>query len=63
MSAVDRKSPVVERISFSLAEVADAHGIHIKTLRRMIERGELRVIRFGASIRIPKSEIERLGGG
>jgi len=55
-----RKPFVVERISFSIQEVADSHGLQARTIRRMVERGELRVMRFGASIRIPKREIERL---
>jgi excisionase family DNA binding protein len=29
----------------------------------MIDRGEIRVMRFGTAIRIPKSEIERLERG
>jgi excisionase family DNA binding protein len=60
----DNKVPIqAERISFSIEEVATMHGLHAKTIRRMIDRGELRVMRFGASIRIPKSEIERIEQG
>jgi len=59
MAARKYESPA-ERISFSVQEVAEAHGLHARTIRRMIDRGELRAIRFGAAVRIPKSEIERL---
>lgn len=52
-----------ERISVSIQELAQQHGICTKTVRRMIDRGELRVLRFGSSIRIPVSEVERLVKG
>lgn len=51
------------RASFSIREVAEQHGVHPRTVRRMIDRGELKVVRFGAVVRIPKSELERLAGG
>jgi excisionase family DNA binding protein len=51
---------VIERISFSIQEFAVQHGVNVKTVRRMIDRGELRAFRIGTSIRIAKSEIDRL---
>ena len=52
-----------QRISFSIQEVAEQHGVCVKTVRRMIERGELRAFKFGTAVRIPKSEVERLMKG
>ena len=63
MSPTNRVPDQAVRISFSIQEVADMHGLHPKTIRRMIDYGELRVMRFGSAIRIPKSEIERIARG
>ena len=40
-------------------QVADMMNISVKTIMRMINKGELDAKRFGGSIRIPFSEIMR----
>ena len=49
----------IERTSYSFAEVADQWGVSLWTIRRLVERGELKAINIGALQRIPRSEVER----
>jgi excisionase family DNA binding protein len=49
--------------SFSIEEAARALHVSVKTIRRMIDRGEIEVFRVGRQIRIRKSVIERLQKG
>jgi excisionase family DNA binding protein len=41
-------------------EVADALHVHSRTVQRLVERGELAVVRLGASIRFDPAELVRL---
>lgn len=41
-------------------EVADALHVHPRTVQRLVERGELAVVRLGAAIRFDPSELVRL---
>jgi len=49
----------VERTSYSFAEVAEQWGVSLWTIRRLVERGEMKAINIGALQRIPRSEVER----
>jgi excisionase family DNA binding protein len=40
----------------TIKDVAERLGLSTKTVRRLIERGELRVHRFGRSIRISEED-------
>jgi excisionase family DNA binding protein len=44
----------------SLAEAAGRLCVCVRTLRREIHRGNVRVVRFGKQLRISESEIRRL---
>ena len=44
----------------TVPDVARRLGVCGASIRRAIERGELRAVRLGRSIRIPKSEMERV---
>lgn len=49
----------VERTSYSFGEVAQQWGVSLWTIRRLVDRGELRAVNIGALRRIPRSEVER----
>lgn len=42
---------------FSLEELASRWGVSIKTLRRIIQRGELKTHRIGTQIRVSEDDI------
>ncbi|WP_160159482.1 helix-turn-helix domain-containing protein [Actinomyces culturomici] len=46
---------------YSLARLADVLDVNPRTLRRMVDRGELEAVRIGRAIRIPGRELRRLG--
>jgi len=48
--------------AFSVAELADFLGVNQKTVRDDITAGNIRVVRIGRVIRIPRSEVLRLLG-
>jgi excisionase family DNA binding protein len=49
----------VERTSFSFGEVAEQWGVSLWTVRRLVERGDLKAVNIGALQRIPRAEVER----
>jgi excisionase family DNA binding protein len=49
---------VANRLLLSRREAAGALGISIDTLVRLLDRGELRAVRVGRSVRVPRSEVE-----
>ena len=49
----------VERTSSSFGEVAQQWGVSLWTIRRLVERGELKAVNIGALQRIPRAEVER----
>jgi excisionase family DNA binding protein len=49
----------LERTSFSFAEIAEQWGVSLWTIRRLVERGELKAVNIGALQRIPRNEVER----
>lgn len=48
--------------SFSVAEVAQLWHVAEKTVRREIERGNLRSIRVGRSVRVTRQALEDYAG-
>jgi excisionase family DNA binding protein len=49
----------LERTSFSFREVAEQWGVSTWSIRRLVDRGELKSVNIGALQRIPRSEVER----
>jgi excisionase family DNA binding protein len=49
-----------EPLVYSIRQVADMLSVNMHTVRRMIDDGELSEVRVRRSIRIPRSEIERI---
>lgn len=47
-----------ERLALSLAEVAEALGVSLSTLKREVARGELRVTRIGRRVVVRITELE-----
>ena len=45
---------------FTLNEAADALGISWQTARRWAAAGQIRTIRMGRLVKVPRAEIERL---
>lgn len=46
---------------YSVPALADLLEVHPKTIRRMIDRGELSTVKVGRAVRIPAAEAARLG--
>ncbi|MHB2169541.1 helix-turn-helix domain-containing protein [Alsobacter sp. R-9] len=49
--------------ALTAADLAAVLQVSVRTVRRMIAAGEVRVIRFGRSVRVPADEVARLLGG
>lgn len=50
----------IERAGYSVVEVAAMFGISAWNIRMAIKQGEIRTLRFGRRLIVPRSEIERL---
>jgi excisionase family DNA binding protein len=48
----------IPRVAYTIAEAAQALTISPRTIRRVIRRGELRVLYIGRAVRIPLVELE-----
>jgi excisionase family DNA binding protein len=55
----EEKSEILPRLAFSVSETAEMLGVCEKSIRRLIDRRELKAIRALRHIRISKNEIER----
>ncbi len=58
-----RKPSILDHVQkpvFTVAEVAALLSLHPLTIRRMASRGELEVVRFGRSVRVPYDALVRL---
>jgi excisionase family DNA binding protein len=51
------------RLAYSMREVATAIGVSERSVWAMCNRGELRSIRIGRSVRIPREALAELLGG
>lgn len=56
-------APTLPARTLTAADLAAALQVSVRTVRRMIAAGEVRVIRFGRSVRVPADEAARLLGG
>jgi excisionase family DNA binding protein len=50
----------VERVAYRPAEAAEALGVSVATIYRLIGRGEIRAVKIGRAVRIHRDELERL---
>jgi excisionase family DNA binding protein len=50
------------RLAYRLHEAAAITGVSASTLRRLAERGELRLVKAGRSTLVPATELRRLCG-
>lgn len=69
---VERLEQLVERLiarevapspGLTRAEAAEMLRVSVRSLATMIDRGDIRVVRFGTRIVVPRTEIDRLLGG
>jgi len=51
----------MERIGYGPKELAKMLGLHPNTVYRLIWQGEIRVVKVGRRMIVPKQEVERLG--
>jgi excisionase family DNA binding protein len=58
----DQGAPPASQLPRALtaADLAGALKVSVRTIRRMIAAGDVRVIRIGRSVRIPADEVGRL---
>ena len=52
--------PPAERGLLTIPEAARRLGIHVRTLRQAISRGQVRAVELASVRRIPLAEVERL---
>ena len=51
---------MADKIVLSRREAAEALGVSIDTVAALIASGELRAVRIGKAVRVPREEIEAL---
>ena len=56
----DAAAPIPDRDLLTVADVAARLSVSMKTVRRLINRGELRAVRIGRVIRVRADEVKRL---
>ena len=49
----------IERLAFSYSEVSEALGICPRAVWQLVKDGQLRAVRIGRSVRIPRDELKR----
>lgn len=52
----------MEKLAYSKAETAKLLGLHENSVTNAIRRGEIRAVRLGARVLIPRTELARLLG-
>ena len=52
-----------KKVAFGVDEVASLLGLHKNSVYRAIWKGEIRAVKLGARLLVPRSELERLLGG
>lgn len=50
---------MIERATYSMVEAAEITGLSVSSVQRWIRRGELRSIRVGHRVLIPRTELEQ----
>lgn len=60
-----RKAPAkpIEQLFYTIDQVAEMLNLSPTTVRRMIDRNEIRAIKIGRSVRIPKKAMDELASG
>jgi excisionase family DNA binding protein len=53
---------ISDRISYTIAEFAALNGMCRQSVYNAVARGEIKALKFGGSLRIPRSELDRLFG-
>ncbi|MDT0331555.1 helix-turn-helix domain-containing protein [Nocardiopsis lambiniae] len=53
----------MEQLYYSVEQVADLLGLHVKTVRGYIRDGRLSATRIGKQYRIRREDLEEFGGG
>jgi excisionase family DNA binding protein len=48
---------------FSVEQVADRLGLHVRTVRAYVRDGRLKAVRIGKQYRIARADLEALTGG
>jgi excisionase family DNA binding protein len=49
----------VGKLALTPAQAAEAIGVHVQTLRRLIDEGRLRAVKAGRRTLVPVRELER----
>jgi excisionase family DNA binding protein len=52
-----------EKLAYDAREVADLLGLHVNSIYKLANTGELRSFKLGKRVLIPKSELERVLNG
>jgi len=52
----------MSKLGLSVKEAAQLLGVHPNTLYRAVWRGELKAVKIGTRVIVPKGELERLLG-
>lgn len=56
---IERREKIDERSSLTYGEAARTHAISKRAMERLVANGEIKVVRFGRSVRIPVTELEQ----
>jgi excisionase family DNA binding protein len=59
MSAPEEEAEGMEKLALRPAEAATALGLHVQTVRALVESGRLGAVRVGRRIVIPRSAIAK----
>jgi len=49
-------------VVYTIREVADILKVSVRTVQRMIRRGDIRAVKIGGSVRIPKEALDEVLG-
>jgi excisionase family DNA binding protein len=60
MSLSTPETSGVKRISYRYDEAEAATGLSRETIRRLVDRGEIKTVRVGRCVLIPAAELEKL---
>jgi excisionase family DNA binding protein len=58
----DMKAKGIQKLAYNLGEAATALGVTYRAVYRMVRGGQLRAVRVGRRIIIPRSALEELLG-
>lgn len=55
----DRQPPPRDRLAYPYSEAGEKLGISAKSVYNLVRAGSLKVVKIGAAVRIPHSELEK----